>query len=86
MNREEELLGILQEEAAEVIQAVSKCNRFGKTERNIKDLETEIGDFMGVLKCLVEEGYVDPTGEKLMKHAEAKIKKLEKYMVNKRPV
>ncbi len=83
-NRKQELFGILQEEAAEVIQAVSKLNRFGETERNIKDLEAEIGDFMGVLKCLVEEGYIDKTGNVLIKNAEIKIKKLEKFMVNKK--
>lgn len=83
-NRKQELLIILQEESAEVIQAVSKCFRFGETERNVKDLETEIGDFMGVLKCLVEEGYID--GNKLMLAGEAKGKKLSKYMKHKKDV
>ena len=81
-NRKQELLIILQEESAEVIQAVSKCFRFGETEINVKNLETEIGDFMGILKCLVEEGYLD--GNKLMVNGEAKIKKLAKYMTHKK--
>lgn len=85
-SRKQELMTILQEEAAEVIQAVSKCFRFGETERNTKDLETEIGDFLGVLKLLVEEGYLDQTGQALMKHAEAKIKKLDKYMTFKKVI
>lgn len=84
INRKQELMVVLQEEAAEVIQAVSKAFRFGETERNIKELETEIGDFLGVLKLLVEEGYIDQNGDALIKHAEAKIKKLEKYMTNKK--
>jgi NTP pyrophosphatase (non-canonical NTP hydrolase) len=83
-DRKEELLVILQEEASEVVQAVSKAFRFGETERNIRDLETEIGDFLGVLRCLVEEGYIDQTGESLMRHAEAKIKKLEKHMTHQK--
>jgi NTP pyrophosphatase (non-canonical NTP hydrolase) len=85
MNREEELLGILQEEAAEVIQAISKCNRFGKTERNIKNLETEIGDFMGVFKMLIDEKFFDDTaGDRIFKAAEAKVKKVEKFILNKK--
>jgi NTP pyrophosphatase (non-canonical NTP hydrolase) len=80
INRKQELLIVLQEEAAEVIQAVSKCFRFGETEPNLKDLETEIGDFLGVLKCLVEEDYLN--GTIIMKNGEKKILKLEKYMKN----
>ena len=80
--REQELYGILQEEAAEVIQAVSKMFRFGNTERNQKDLNQEIGDFIGVLKLLHDEKYLD--GEGLIKAAEKKIKKLDVYMTNKR--
>lgn len=84
MNREQELLIILQEESAEVVQAVSKIFRFGKTDANVKDLEQEVGDFLGVLKLLDDEGYMN--GEKLIKAAEKKIKKLEIYMTNKRKV
>ncbi len=82
IDRKTELLTILQEESAEVIQAVSKCFRFGLSERNSKDLETEIGDFLGVLKLLIIEGHLDP--EKLEKAGDDKIKKLEKYMKNKK--
>jgi NTP pyrophosphatase (non-canonical NTP hydrolase) len=80
-DRKEELLTILQEEAAEVIQAVSKCKRF-PGERSLKELETETGDFLGVLKLLIEEGYVNP---ETIEHAgDAKIKKLDKFMTHKR--
>lgn len=81
-NREEELFIILQEEASEVVQAVSKRFRFGNTESNRKDVEQEIGDFIGVLKVLSEEGYLD--SDKLFKAAEKKLKKLDTYMTNKR--
>lgn len=82
-DRKSELLHVLQEEAAEVIQATAKVFRFpGTPERNQVALETEIGDFLGVLKLLIEEGHVNP--ENLEKAGDAKIKKLEKYMTYKR--
>ena len=82
INRKTELLVILQEESAEVIQAVSKTFRFGENARNIGELETEIGDFLGVLKLLMEEGYLSPIN--LENAAEAKIAKLPDYMTNKK--
>lgn len=53
--QEKELLLILQEECAEVIQAVSKIFRFGldtewNGETNRQHLEEELGD----LKCMIE--------------------------------
>lgn len=56
-----ELLEILQEEAAEVIQAVSKIKRFGTHSvhpddplriTNIEHLVTEIGDVVGMVDLL----------------------------------
>jgi len=43
MGNEEQIMSILQEECAEVIQAVSKVRRFGK-ENNIEELCKEIAD------------------------------------------
>lgn len=40
-----EVLTLLQEEAAEVIQAVSKLKRFGVTLENIQSLQKEMIDF-----------------------------------------
>ena len=37
-------------------------------------------NILGVLKLLIEEGYVD--GERIQKGAEAKVKKLDKFMTN----
>ncbi len=89
--REEELFGILQEEAAEsieilarIIKIVSKRRRFGKSERNIKELETELGDFFAVLKLLVNEGYISM--DNLEKAAERKLDKLAEHMTNPLPV
>ena len=61
-----EALGILQEECAEVIVEVSKCNRFGlesihyKTGlRHSKMLELEVGDMLALVDILVEQGILD---------------------------
>jgi len=43
MSNEEQIMSILQEECAEVIQAVSKVRRFGK-ENNMEELCKEIAD------------------------------------------
>ena len=55
-----ELLLILQEECAEVTQAVSKCMRFGpdqmkpgKNRTNINMLEEEIGDLFAMVELLI---------------------------------
>ena len=48
-SKQEEILSILQEECAEVIQAVSKVRRFGK-ENNIAELCQEIADCEYLIK------------------------------------
>ena len=54
-----EVMAILQEEAAEVIQAVSKCYRFGldhykpgQSKTNRQHLEEEIGDMLAMIDIL----------------------------------
>jgi len=61
-----EALGILQEECAEVIVEVSKCNRFGMDSNHYKTglkhsimLETEIGDVLAMVDILVDQGVID---------------------------
>ena len=56
-----EIMLILQEECAEVTQAVSKCMRFGpdqmkpgKERTNINMLEEEIGDLFAMVELLVD--------------------------------
>ncbi len=58
----------LQEEAAEVIQAVSKINRFGpdnhhpqRTTTNKQELIGEIEDFLAILAALEQHKYIDLT-------------------------
>lgn len=68
MSKEQEALLILQEECAEVIQAVSKIFRFGTDNykpgrtlvSNKEHLETEIGDVLCMIDILVSQGVVDP--------------------------
>lgn len=58
----------LQEEAAEVIQAVSKINRFGETNKhplrtttNKEELVGELEDFLAIVGALESLGYFDLT-------------------------
>lgn len=61
-----EILGILQEECAEVTVAVSKISRFGLDSKNPTGgpsnkviLERELGDILAMIKILVDKKYVD---------------------------
>jgi NTP pyrophosphatase (non-canonical NTP hydrolase) len=80
LNRE--ALIILQEECAEVIQAVSKCYRFGldnshksgATQR--ANLEMEVGDMLALVDILIEQGIVD-----LNNLNAAKVNKIEKLKI-----
>lgn len=58
----------LQEEAAEVIQAVSKINRFGETGKhpdrtttNKQELIAELEDFLAILAVLEQLEWIDLT-------------------------
>tara|TARA_R110000868_G_scaffold70067_1_gene206281 strand:- start:3749 stop:4021 length:273 start_codon:yes stop_codon:yes gene_type:complete len=61
-----ETLGILQEECAEVIVEVSKCDRFGMDSVHYKTgllhskmLEMEVGDVLAMVDILIEQGVLD---------------------------
>lgn len=88
MNRLEESLVLLTEECSEVIKEATKTLRFGLDstytgKTNKENLETEIGDLIGVIHLIIVEAKL---GEDTIKKAvEKKFKKLEKYMVNKEP-
>lgn len=73
---EHEVLQILQEECAEVVQEASKCVRFG-TEENLLRLEKEIGDVLCMLDILHKHDMVSFT--RLEEHIQAKYEKLKTY-------
>ena len=79
-----EVMDILQEECAEVIQAVSKIRRFGYETRwpeegptNRYHLETEVGDLLAMIGILIENGIISDSN---VNHARMnKIAKLKKW-------
>ena len=78
-----EIMGILQEECAEVIQEVSKCRRFGIDELHKSGiphremLEQEVGDVLCMIELLHREGILSEEG--LMLAKQKKEEKLRKY-------
>jgi len=79
-----EVMDILQEECAEVIQAVSKISRFGlnnfkpgKPKTNREHLEEELGDMLAMIDILEEQGIVSRDNLNFAKAA--KIEKLKKW-------
>ena len=85
MNKKEnEIMDILQEECAEVIQAVSKVRRFGinnykpgKPKTNREHLEEELGDLLAMVDIMLEQDIV--SWENLEVAKKAKIEKLRKW-------
>jgi NTP pyrophosphatase (non-canonical NTP hydrolase) len=82
-----EYLGILQEECAEVIQIVSKINRFGLHSVNPYDkiprtnqqlLMDEVGDIYAMILKLEEKGLF--TRQQLEERAAYKHEKLQRYL------
>ena len=60
----EEVMLIAQEECAEVVQAISKCFRFGYNDEyngqtNKQRLEEEVGDLMCMLELMQQHGIID---------------------------
>ena len=77
-------MNILSEECAEVIQAVSKINRFGmdnykpgKPKTNREHLEEELGDLMAMIDILQEMDVVSYAN--IERAAEAKHEKLKQW-------
>jgi NTP pyrophosphatase (non-canonical NTP hydrolase) len=65
MNKENEIMSILAEECAEVIQSISKCNRFGidnlkpgKPKTNREHLEDELGDVLAMIDIMLEHDII----------------------------
>ena len=83
-NRVHEIMNIASEECAEVIQAISKCHRFGldnykpgKPLTNAQHLEVELGDLLAMVDLLKLEGIVTDDG--LNNAKQAKIEKLKQW-------
>ena len=83
-NKVHEIMNIASEECAEVIQAISKCHRFGlnnykpgKPLTNAQHLEVELGDLLAMVDLLKSEGIVSDEG--LNKAKQAKIDKLKQW-------
>jgi len=82
--QEKEVMDILQEECAEVIQAVSKISRFGlnnykpgKPKTNREHLEEELGDLYAMINILHDMDIV--SWSNIERASEAKIEKLKKW-------
>jgi len=78
MNRNEEILTILQEECAEVIQAVSKVKRFGMSENHIA-LVKELGDLQAMIEIMYEFQVVNCTIDQKFENIFQKREKLKKF-------
>jgi NTP pyrophosphatase (non-canonical NTP hydrolase) len=84
IDKEHEILLIAQEECAEVIQAVSKCFRFGldnikpgKPLTNRQHLAEELGDLQAMIDLCVIHGLVNV--EEVVAASKNKIEKLKKW-------
>ncbi len=78
MNRNDEIMTILQEECAEVIQAVSKVKRFGMPE-NHATLVKELGDLQAVIEIMYEFQVVNCTIDQKFENIFQKRQKLKKF-------
>ena len=79
-----EVLQILQEECAEVIQAVSKVQRFGflahhpeRNKTNKQELEEELGDLLAMIQILTDQNFLDKAS--IIMATQAKTQKLKQY-------
>lgn len=78
MKKEDEILLILQEECAELIQAVSKVKRFGM-EFNKEQLLQEIADVLCMINLLYEHKIIEEDEETLRNRISVKEERLKKY-------
>jgi NTP pyrophosphatase (non-canonical NTP hydrolase) len=78
MNRNEEIMTILQEECAEVIQAVSKVKRFG-LEGNVKDLKKELCDLQCMINLMEEFNVISYNFGDRYEQIQKKRQKLQKF-------
>lgn len=79
------VMAILQEECAEVVQAVSKVYRFGLDNSwngvtNKQALITEIGDVLALIDILIKETDINISEEDILDAIEAKREKLKIFL------
>ena len=77
-NKQNEILLILQEECAEVIQAISKVKRFG-LENNIEQLEQEVADVLCMINLAYTHGIIDDNEERVRARIIVKEERLKKF-------
>jgi NTP pyrophosphatase (non-canonical NTP hydrolase) len=58
-DRNRETLIIAQEECAEVIQVISKIQRFGISDDNRERLTAEVGDLLCMVDLLIEQNLIE---------------------------
>lgn len=80
-----QVLSVLQEECAEVIQAVSKINRFGLNNEwqgvtNKQSLVTEIGDVLAILLVLIDETDINISRNEIDVAITNKLNKLKEFL------
>lgn len=85
MRNVQNVMAVLQEECAEVIQAVSKINRFGLDSEwngvtNKQALITEIGDVLAMIKVLLEDTDINIHIDDLDIAIENKLNKLKVFL------
>lgn len=85
MRNTQNVMSLLTEECAEVIQAVSKINRFGLNNSwngvtNKESLITEIGDVIAIVRILIDETDINISREDIEKAVDKKIQKLEEFL------
>lgn len=85
MRNREKVMFILQEECAEVIQAISKIYRFGLDTKwdgitNKEAFVRELGDVLAVIEVLLTETDININDRDLEHALESKKKKLDIYL------
>lgn len=78
MTRNEEIMTILQEECAEVIQAVSKVRRFGLSD-NVGELKKELCDLICMIELMKEFNVIPMSYEEQLENIFQKREKLKKF-------
>ena len=76
--KQNEILLILQEECAEVIQAISKVKRFG-LDNNREQLEQEIADVLCMINLAFNHGIIDDNEERVKNRITVKEERLKKF-------